>query len=207
MKIWELKEYDLNAKKHSQDQIAKLAESIKRFGFNVPIVIDSKNEIVAGHGRLEAARLLGFEDISLGLARAKVGERVIPAILVDDLSEDEIKAYRLADNKLNESDWIGRMVNIEIKALPEDLIKLTGFESKIDLGGSKEKPEVRFSEELLEEHNFVVLYFDNEIDWLNLKTMYPLDTVKALDSKEGFEKKGIGRVVRGTDFINKIKQS
>lgn len=64
--------------------------------------------------------------------------------------------------------------------------------------------EVAFTEELMEQHNFVVLYFDNEIDWLQLQTLFPLPRVKALGSKPGFEKIGIGRVVRGAEFIKAV---
>jgi len=128
MIITDIKPYEKNAKQHSRSQIDKIVESIKRFGFNVPIVLDSKNEIIAGHGRLEASRILGFEEVKLGVARAKVGERFIPAILVDDLTEEEIKAYRLADNKLNESEWNIVMVEEELKILDVELINLTGFD-------------------------------------------------------------------------------
>ena len=86
-----LKPYSKNAKKHSQKQIQQVAESIKRFGFIQPIVIDKNNEVVIGHCRLEAAKLLGLKEV--------------PFISVEKLSDGEVKALRLADNKLNESDW------------------------------------------------------------------------------------------------------
>ena len=75
MKISDIKTYGKNAKVHNKSQIKKIAESIKRFGFNVPIVLDKNYELIAGHGRLEASKLLGIEDVKLGCARAKVGER------------------------------------------------------------------------------------------------------------------------------------
>jgi len=128
LKISDIKQYEKNAKMHSRTQIAKIAESIKRFGFNVPIVIDKNNVLIAGHGRYAAAKLLGLETVKLGLARAKVGERLIPAILVDDLSEAEIKAYRLADNKLNESEWNMDLALAELKGLDLPLFDLTGFD-------------------------------------------------------------------------------
>jgi hypothetical protein len=74
-----------------------------------------------------------------------------------------------------------------------------------DAGGTKDKPEIRFTEELLEEHNFVVLYFDNEVDWINLQSMLDLKTVKALHSRKGFNSAGVGRVVRGPEAIAKIQ--
>src|SRR3989304_4109687 len=82
-----VKPYTKNAKEHNAKQIKLIAESIKRFGFLQPIVIDKNNEIVAGHGRYEAAKLLGLSDV--------------PIIKADTLTDKEIKAYRLADNQIN----------------------------------------------------------------------------------------------------------
>ena len=91
MNINEINPYIKNAKKHPEKQIKLIAESIKRFGFDSPIIIDKSNEIIAGHGRLEAAKLLGLTDV--------------PVILKENLTEQEVKAYRLADNKIAESEW------------------------------------------------------------------------------------------------------
>ncbi|MDD5068074.1 MAG: ParB N-terminal domain-containing protein [Candidatus Pacebacteria bacterium] len=146
MTITDIKPYERNAKKHSPLQIRKIAESIKRFGFNVPIVIDKENTVIAGHGRLEAAKLLGFKDVKPGVARAKVGERFIPAILVDDLTDAEIRAYRLADNKLNESGWNMELAIEELKSLSTDLIDLSGFDKDLVLEEKKNDdfvPEIK----------------------------------------------------------------
>jgi len=67
MEISQIKPYARNAKKHDKKQIALIAESIKRFGFDSPIIIDKNNEIIAGHGRLEAAKLLGLKDVPVVL--------------------------------------------------------------------------------------------------------------------------------------------
>src|SRR3990167_2454248 len=89
-KVAELKPYPKNAKKHPKKQIEQIAASIKEFGFNQPVVIDKQNIIIVGHGRYEAAKLLKLEEV--------------PTIMVD-LTDEQARAYRLADNKLNESDW------------------------------------------------------------------------------------------------------
>lgn len=86
-----LKRYNNNAKEHPQEQIDKIAESIRQFGFRQPIVVDSSNVVVIGHGRLLAAKALGMKQV--------------PCVVIDDLTEDEINALRLIDNKLNESKW------------------------------------------------------------------------------------------------------
>ena len=117
--IGELKPYFNNAKKHNGKQIKQVAESIKRFGFVQPIVIDKNNEIVIGHCRFEASKLLGI--------------KMVPCILVDKLSDDEVKALRLADNKLNESDWDLDLVNVELDLLPIELVEITGFSGLDDI--------------------------------------------------------------------------
>ncbi len=84
-----LRPYEKNAKKHPVMQLEGIAQSIKQFGFKQPIVIDINNVIVAGHGRYEAAATLGIEEV--------------PCVVADDLSKEQIRAYRILDNKLSES--------------------------------------------------------------------------------------------------------
>ncbi|MDA3839913.1 MAG: DNA methyltransferase [Patescibacteria group bacterium] len=116
VKIEEIKPYAKNAKKHPVKQINQIAKSIKDFGFNQPIVLDKKNIIIVGHGRYEAAQILELKEV--------------PCIVVD-LNEQEARAYRLADNKLNESDWDMDLVIEELKLLDKEKIEITGFD--IDL--------------------------------------------------------------------------
>ena len=113
MQIDLIKPYNKNAKIHSKRQIEQIANSIKEFGFNQSLVVDKENTIIVGHGRYEAAKLLGLTDV--------------PVIQID-LSEEKAKAYRLADNKLNESDWEMGLVIEELKGLTLELVDLTGFD-------------------------------------------------------------------------------
>ena len=87
----ELIPYGKNAKRHPAEQVRLIANSIKQFGFQQPIVVDQDNVVVIGHGRLLAAKRLKLD--------------TVPVVRVDNLSEDQIKALRLADNKVAESDW------------------------------------------------------------------------------------------------------
>ena len=81
-----------NPRKHGRAQIDAIARSIESFGFNAPILVDKNNKIVAGHGRYEAAQLLGIDKV--------------PVILLDHLTPTQAKAYLLADNKLTDrSTW------------------------------------------------------------------------------------------------------
>lgn len=91
MKIKDLKPYENNPR-HNDQAVEAVAASIKEFGFKVPIIVDRDNIIVAGHTRLKAAEKLGLEKV--------------PVIIADDLTEEQIKAFRLADNKVGElAEW------------------------------------------------------------------------------------------------------
>ena len=84
--------YERNARTHSEAQVEKIANSIREFGFLNPVLIDSKNMIIAGHGRVLAAKKLGYKEV--------------PCLRVEDLTETQIRAYILADNKLaEEAGW------------------------------------------------------------------------------------------------------
>jgi len=130
-----IKPYAGNARKHSKKQIGQIADSMRQFGWTMPILVDANNGIIAGHGRLEAARLIGFD--------------MAPVIRVHDLSEPEIRAYRLADNKLAEnSEWDQEMLRVELRELillaPDFELPATGFEmGEIDqiLGDSEAAPD------------------------------------------------------------------
>lgn len=107
-----LKPYEKNAKQHPGSQVEKIANSIREFGFNQPIVADRDGVIIVGHGRYQAALLLGLEKVPVAYL---------------DISQSKANAYRLADNRLNESEWDMDLVIEELKTLDDNLIDLTGF--------------------------------------------------------------------------------
>ena len=118
IKIEDLKPYGNNPKKHPQEQIDKIIESIHEFGFVMPLLIDKENNIISGHGRHEAAK--------------QIDKPTVPCIINDELTEEQKKAYRIADNKLAESEYDYEKLGQEFIALKEIgfKIELTGF--KID---------------------------------------------------------------------------
>lgn len=119
VKIDDLVPYANNARTHSKEQINKLRGSLREFGFINPVIIDANNGVLAGHGRLEAARAEGITEV--------------PCVLVDHLTEAQKKAYILADNRYAEdAGWDEEMLRIEIEALQgEDFdLMLTGFEEQ-----------------------------------------------------------------------------
>lgn len=118
-----LRPYPHNARTHSRRQIAQIAESIRRFGFTNPVLVSADGEIIAGHGRVEAAKLLGLTEV--------------PTLALDHLSAADRRAYVLADNKLAlNAGWDQEMLAIELQGLI-DLnyeIDVTGFsQAEIDL--------------------------------------------------------------------------
>ena len=200
--IEKLKAYDRNARTHSFEQVAQIAASMIEFGFTNPVLIDKRGTIVAGHGRVEAARSLGLEDV--------------PCIRLEHLTEDQVRAYCLADNKLAlNAGWNMDALAAELKGLeavgfdmsltgfsPEELAEIMG-DTVEDTDPEEPAPEVEFSEELLHAHNYVVLYFDNPLDWQVAQEKFGLKEVKDLIPRKG-QPTGIGRVIRGSDWLNRI---
>ena len=112
-----LKPHQHNARTHSKRQIEQIARSIERFGFINPVLIDASGAIIAGHGRVEAAKLLGLAQV--------------PTLRIEHLSDQEKRAYILADNKLAaKAGWDREILAIELQALVDMNfeIELTGFE-------------------------------------------------------------------------------
>ena len=130
-KVAELIPYASNSRTHSDEQVAQIAASIKEFGWTNPILIDGENGIIAGHGRLMAARKLGHTEV--------------PTIELKDMTEAQKKAYVIADNKLAlNAGWDNEILKVEIEALKElgfD-IDLLGFDAK-ELGLLLEPEQVQ----------------------------------------------------------------
>lgn len=125
IEIARIREYKNNPKLHNRVQITKIRESIREFGFINPVLLDENLEIIAGHGRMAAARDMGMRDV--------------PAIILSHLTDAQKRAYRIADNKLTElGKWSIELLNLEFTELSKldtnfDL-GITGFEtSEIDL--------------------------------------------------------------------------
>lgn len=196
MSIEAIKPYPRNAKRHPQSQVDNVAESIKQFGFVQPIVIDGGGCIIIGHCRYEASKRLGLKEV--------------PCVMLDELTDEEVRKLRLLDNKLNESPWDMRLLEVELADLD-----FGDFDVDWKLKEDEEeiKGQVKFSEVLNEEHNYIVLYFDNDIDWLQAETLLKLPKVKALltnkDGKESksFRRMGVARVMKGSEAIRRIQEA
>jgi ParB-like chromosome segregation protein Spo0J len=111
-----LRPYERNARRHSPEQIAQIAASISEWGWTIPILIDESDTIIAGHGRIEAAKLLGIS--------------TVPVIVARGWTDAQRRAYAIADNRLTEnSEWDREMLALELGALQEVgfTLTLTGF--------------------------------------------------------------------------------
>ena len=177
-KVIDLVPYANNSRTHTEHQISQIANSIKKFGFTNPILIDSNNTIIAGHGRLEAVKLLGHEEV--------------PCIAITGLSKSQIRALIIADNKLAlNASWNFQTLNEEIKNLKEEEFDLNilGF-ADLELTSILNNEIFNDSEtqELIKDNfdqtnNFIIQYniiFDNTFQqdaWFelikNLKIIYP----------------------------------
>ena len=114
IKITELKPYENNPRMNDS-AVDMVANSIREFGFKVPIIIDKNNVIVAGHTRLKAAEILGLDKV--------------PCIVADDLTDEQIKAFRLADNKVAEfATWDFDKLETELAAISDIEMSDFGFE-------------------------------------------------------------------------------
>ena len=127
--IQDLKLDPKNPRTHSREQIRQLARSIDVFGFNVPILIDANLKVVAGHGRLVACQLLGLNEV--------------PTILLDHLTDEQARAFMIADNRLSEtSAWDDLLLTEQLKEL-----------SELNLDFSLEQPASKWARSIYESKN------------------------------------------------------
>lgn len=117
--IADLVPHDRNPRTHSKKQLKQIADSIKRFGFTNPVLVDAKNSVVAGHGRIDAAKLLGMTRV--------------PVLRLEHMTESEKRAYVIADNRLAElAGWDSNLLALEFEAIAdldqEFELALTGFD-------------------------------------------------------------------------------
>lgn len=192
-----LKEATYNPRKDLKEgdkEYNKIKKSILEFGYVDPIIINSDYTIIGGHQRYKVLRDIGYEKVDC---------------VIVDLDKEKEKALNVALNKIS-GDWDKEKLAELLMSLDDINVELTGFDDD-EINKLIEKnivddiePEIEFTEELTEANNYIVLKFDNDIDWLQAYTLFGLETVKALHCKEKFNHCGIGRVIDGAKAIKKL---
>lgn len=161
-KVSELIPYINNSRNHSEEQITQIASSIKEFGFTNPILIDKDNSIIAGHGRLQAVKKLGYEEVS--------------CIVISGLSKTQIKALIIADNQLAlNASWDIDKLSLELDSLKDDNFNLDilGFNNDFlkdiqeEIIPLSDLPEIKDGDkEPFQQMTFII--HDSQIKFINL---------------------------------------
>lgn len=202
-KISDLKPYKKNAKKHPKEQVERIANSIKEFGFleHRAVAIDKDGYVVEGHGRILGAK--------------KAGLKEVPTVCLDEMTEEQIKAWRMIENKTAESTYDEKILKEELSELT-DMFDMEVFGFSMDILEDdllEVEPDVKFTEILNEENNYIVLKFNNKIDWINAMGLFGVEKVKAHPTKKGGNKKsfglraGVGRVLDGVKAIERLQNN
>jgi len=147
-KIGEIKPYEKNPRKNN-NAVDAVASSISQFGFKNPIVIDGNNVIICGHTRYKAAKKLGLD--------------VVPCVVADDLTEEQIKAYRLADNKVSElAEWDIDLLGEELDEIFDIDMSDFGFSFAEESGATGDEPINTDTNFNYEEQYGVIVICNNE---------------------------------------------
>jgi len=192
VKISDLKPADYNPRKISSKEVDELKTSLKEFGFVEPIIVNSnksrKNIVIGGHQRLKAWEELGNETIPVNyISLSLKKEKELNIRLNKSGGEFDFELLEEFFEKDDLIDWGFEFIENDELVEPD-----------------KKNPEIEFTDELFEEHNYVILYFDNEIDWKAAKQKLNIKTKKTEDSKAGYMRAGTGRILNGASIIEKI---
>ncbi len=196
VKITDVKPNPKNPRVIKDDKFQKLVNSIQEFPDMLnkrPLIVfsdvDNKYVVLGGNMRLKACKEIGLKEI--------------PIIVADEWTEEQKNEFLIKDNVgFGEWDWDSLANEWDVEKLDD-----WGLDLPVDLDSIKETKdisdigEIEFSEELLLEHNYIVLYFDNAMDWEVAQEVYGLNKVKSKESSLGSQKIGIGRVLNGKNFI------
>ena len=189
IEISKLKPAEYNPRQITKKQYNDLKDSVEKFGLVDPIILNKDMTVIGGHQRLKVCKDLNYDKISC---------------VVLDLSKEQERELNI---RLNKS---GGEFDMDALANYFDVEELTDWGFKhVELGLNidkiDEEPEIEFSEYLDESHNYVVLLFDNDVDWLSAQTHFDLKSVYSKRANGKPWSKGIGRVINGASYLNKLK--
>jgi hypothetical protein len=194
VKILEVKPNPKNPRTIKDAKFQKLVKSIQEFPDMLnkrPLVVftdvDNKYVVLGGNMRLKACKEIGLKEI--------------PIIVADEWTEEQKAEFLIKDNVgFGEWDW-------DSLADEWDAEKLTKWGLDVpEIKEPEEQAEIEFSEFIDEQHNYVVLYFDNRIDWLQAETHFDIKTVTSKRSNGKPWSSGVGRVINGTNYLKNLKK-
>lgn len=178
--------------------LSLLRESLRLHGQYRPIVVRAEdNVILAGNHTYRAAQEEGWKEILVSLVEVDEDE-ALRIVLIDNASNDQA-SYDLM--RLREA--LESLDDLEGTGFRKD--DLADLRRRTQAADEKQGPEIEFSPELLESHNYVVLYFDNDVDWQTAQEVLGIKQAAALDYRKGYERAGIGRVIAGTPVIRRLQ--
>ena len=193
-----------NYRVHNDENKRVIRKSLEELGAGRSIVIDNEGEIIAGNGVYEQAQKLG---IKTKIIETDGSELVVVKRTDLATGDDKRKRLALADNAASDtSEWADELLREDWT--PEVLADFGVVLHEVK--ETEQAGEVPFTEILGEEHNYIVLYFDDSVDWLQAQTIFGLKPVMNYSTRKdgvinkGNKKIGVGRVIKGTDFINKL---
>lgn len=190
VKIQDIKPYENNPRDNDAG-VDAVANSIDEFGWQQPIVVDKDNVIIVGHTRYLAAKKLGLKEV--------------PVKVATGLTPEQVKAYRLADNKTGElTDWDIDLLDDELNDIFDIDMADFGFDFEKDEDEDLPvEPQYPVSNHLGLENNYIVLKFESDIDWLQAQTFFNLEKVRwNKHSKKPHI--GVGRVIDGANVIKQL---
>ena len=206
-KVSDLTFDDKNFNKHTEYGMSLIEKSLRNNGAGRSILIDKNNRIIAGNGVVETAAQIGLDDVQIVETD---GTKIIAVKRTDiDLDSQQGREMALADNATGAADlqWDAEELQKAVEAFGFEPEKWGVFITEEEEKPEEEKPEVPFTEVLNEESNYLVLYFDNSVDWLQAQTLFNVQQVKMLSTARKGNKKervGIGRVINGAKAINAL---
>lgn len=169
----DIKPYAKNQKKHPETQVKNIATSIQKYGFVQPVVLDTNNEVIIGHGRLLAAKQLKMKQI--------------PCVYAENLTDEQIRELRIIDNKLNESEW-------DIDFLKLDLDELDFSDFDIDFGLSDEEEVAEDDDENIYTSEINIPQYDIVGDKPKISEL--VDTQKSKELIEEIENSGLNDEIK-----------
>lgn len=208
-KVSDLTFDDKNFNKHTEYGMSLIEKSLRNNGAGRSILIDKNNRIIAGNGVVETAAQIGLDDVQIVETD---GTKIIAVKRTDiDLDSQQGREMALADNATGAADlqWDAEELQKAVEAFGFEPEKWGVFavEEKEEKK-KEEKPEVPFTEVLNEESNYIVLYFDNSVDWLQAQTIFKIEQVKCLPTSKkdnkGRMRFGLGRVINGRKALDAI---